>query len=140
MPEDPLLQINAVTPLQADEDLCKIANLSELLQVLVRHLGVNAGRVLELSSVITTATEPGESDRDKVWINPTSQFIGFFTGSRWDKIYLWPILSPFKYCSEGDTPPELRELSDATISQENLGANTDDCKWVIFDPDSRATI
>ena len=139
MPQDPSLPIQSAIPLQGDEDLCQYGNLSALIAVLIRHMSVDAGKINDASNTIISATEPGAADRDKLWISPTGKFIGFFTGKVWDKIYIWPVASPFKYCG-ATIPNELRQLSTSTIANENLGDNTDDCKWVIFDPQNIAQI
>ena len=143
MPDQRTLPLQTVRPKEVDEDLRPyLTSGSALLGFLQKHQVVDAGEIISASSVIVQGTEPVASDRGKLWVNQSSQFVAVWDGGKWVKLYLhgYPKLMPFKYAGK-TVPSFLRLVSSGQQTKEGLAQpDTAETPWVIFDPDNESIL
>lgn len=123
MPEELTLPLQSVTPDEA-LDMCDITrDPVSLLTFLVRHLGVDGGTVSDASAVVSSASEPGAADRDKVWLKTSSPpGVGVFANGVWNIIYPYPPNVALPWVGSGSPPSYMRTVSDS--EKANIGFNT----------------
>lgn len=112
MPEDITISLSFAKP-RPSETICRwLADPETLLAKLSQHLSIPADRVNKKQYFVTSATQPGQDDQDKVWIKTSSPYgIGFFAGGTWQVSYAIPKTLISVQNAQDDIPLGFRELS-----------------------------
>lgn len=120
MPEDITISLSFAKP-RPSETICRwLADPETLLAKLSQHLSIPAERVNKKQYFVTSATQPGQDDQDKLWIKTSSPYgIGFFAGGSWQIAFSIPTGLIYVQNTADDIPLGFKELT--TKEREAIG-------------------
>jgi len=131
------LPIETLQVAAADNDLCNVRTLSELLDLATKYLEINTDVLENVAVGIRSTTEPGAAHRQKFWLAPTlAPFVGVFSSGAWRKVYDYPPGIAFPWVLASSPPSYLSELSTAQVSTYGLPTLGGNAKWVYHNPTS----
>lgn len=100
----PLQVANPIEAKRSWQDFCQ--NPQDLLQWVIRTLGVDITNFTNLSPIIISDTEPVGADKEKIWIKPGNPpALGVPYGQVYTMFYPYPVNIPFLWLGMESTLP-----------------------------------
>lgn len=117
-----MIPIKRVKGIEAQKNFEGISTPNDLANMMTRLLAVDDNDFLDLQEIIVSATEPRDTDRQKLWVkNSNPPALGLPIGGQYVMIYPYPPNIPILWVQgEDELPFYLRKLTAGELTDYNL--------------------